>query len=787
MAKKWIILLILLILVVFSSPVNAHSTPFGYEFLDNGEVLNMWNSKLDYYFNTSSGLQFTNNYNVYWSKNIFCIGYKNLTTGIWDDKCNDGSILNTFSWRLYTDNLSYVSAQGYRNITFAGKTVEIGLNYSLNALQDDLTIRPSLKNVDSSNILEEIRFIWKVKDINVGSSVINNFAQANGTEVNLSRNLNTTGKVYPNEYVVLRMDTPYWFRVKWDYNQFLLQVKSESGQYNAPITLYLNDTRLNVNRTKATNLYWIDAVCSGSFVSPTPQSNQKLHDEERTQILRGCINLFSCPASVECEEYIRIQRRTEGASGFSLIAQGIQPVPDCSLNAYLQAPYTFLHNNKTDLRVGYFRDLPSGFGCIPSATPVGPEVRDDIWLNNHTPSSYNVSIQLFNDTYINLDGNDDYVNASRFNNFKLRDFLNNYTLTGWSVVGWAKIQGNNAPQVVLAQGDNGGTGRNWIVFKPASCNTKIGTNLAGTNVCTNVTPNSNSWYQIALTYNTTTTKIYVNGSFMNATNQNPDENAQGDVLFGVAKNIGSDLNGSLDNFMFYNRTLSDSEINVLFANGSGRITNPSINQTDLQVWYSMDEGFGINTTDRINLYQANLTNQANWTNLGTAGAYCPYAYQDLDGDSQNLTMPPPYISWFLDGDILNSMFDNQLFVYTNDPNYDCCVKVNDNVFVTGAEQFSCNTQLNQQFLVSIFIGIIAFAGILIYLAIKISKKHTIITYLFILIAGFVLWVLINMFRFYIDDAFINGISGAYLTALLLFGFMILIKVLIEIIKKIKNK
>jgi len=48
----------------------------GYELLDNNKVVHIWNVHDDYYFNASSGIQFTNHFQEYWTRNIFCAGYK---------------------------------------------------------------------------------------------------------------------------------------------------------------------------------------------------------------------------------------------------------------------------------------------------------------------------------------------------------------------------------------------------------------------------------------------------------------------------------------------------------------------------------------------------------------------------------------------------------------------------------------------------------------------------------------------------------------------------------------
>ena len=49
----------------------------GYELLDNGDVLHIWNKHNSYYFDTNSGIQLTNHYNEYWSHNVLMLGYYN--------------------------------------------------------------------------------------------------------------------------------------------------------------------------------------------------------------------------------------------------------------------------------------------------------------------------------------------------------------------------------------------------------------------------------------------------------------------------------------------------------------------------------------------------------------------------------------------------------------------------------------------------------------------------------------------------------------------------------------
>ena len=49
----------------------------GYELLDDGDVLHIWNCYDSYYFDTNSGIQLTNHFNEYWSHNVLMLGYYN--------------------------------------------------------------------------------------------------------------------------------------------------------------------------------------------------------------------------------------------------------------------------------------------------------------------------------------------------------------------------------------------------------------------------------------------------------------------------------------------------------------------------------------------------------------------------------------------------------------------------------------------------------------------------------------------------------------------------------------
>ena len=771
---KWIIGLILIFVII--PLANAHETPFGYQFLDNNQVFNMWNPSLNYYFNTSSGLQFTNNYNDYWSKNIFCISWKSGTN--WIDRCNDGTILRNFEWTFETDNLTYVTAQGYKNITFDGKMAEIGLNYTLNTIKNDLTITPSLRNIDTTPITDEIRFKWRVQDINIGDG-FNNFAIGDGVEINLSKNWDVSRtNITPKEFMIYKLDSGKWFKISWDYGQNNITVKSESGQYNAPITLILNDTGLNVGQKKQTNLYWIDALCTINAGTSTPIEQQKLINGDDIRFISFCDQANTgCPGtSGNCQPKLEVGTRKDGLSSFSLLTSG--DAQDYVCNNFVGANYQFAQNNMTDIR-GCFRVYIDVLGiCQPSANCFSTNVINDVWLNNHTPITSNASLTIFNDTYVYTDGVNQYVNISSTANPNFVDFLKqNFTISLW-----IKINDTDTSSIISQQ-DGAGTGRTILVNRPGACGTHLGSNIKGVNTCFIETLSVQTWYNPVLTYNGTTLGLYLNGVYSNSSVLNPNENANGNIILGANKNLAQLYNGSIDNLIYYNRTLNSDEILDLY--NKGRISNPAINQTTLLNWFRFDEGNGIVSYDYITNGYANLTNGITWFNLGSNSTFCNYSYYDGDNDLENTSIT--IFKWFFQGKILESQYNNLTYINNNGNQYICCVKSFDDVFITGTENFSCSGDLNKDVIFALIISYTAISIFLLLLCYRIKNKHPILSLALLFLGLYTLLYNFSIFNYFISSGYFKAF---YLTLFysywLIAGFTFII-ITIGIIKKLGGK
>ena len=235
----------------------------GYEYLNDGEVLHIWNQFDSYYFNTSSGIQLTNHYDEYWSHNVLMLGYYN------NDEWNliyRTDELSDFNKDIVSDNETFVNVTLWKNLNYVGYDFRLAIRYYLGADDNELTVIPYIKNIDNEDIPYILGFAWEIKDIQIDMTKENDYIDINGT----SYYLNTSGL---NETYTNLNDLCFYIKedtgvdeseslyLRWDENlNYKVQVKSRSGQYNAPVTLGIKIGTLSVGQEKYTELFWYDAV-----------------------------------------------------------------------------------------------------------------------------------------------------------------------------------------------------------------------------------------------------------------------------------------------------------------------------------------------------------------------------------------------------------------------------------------------------------------------------------------------------------------------------------------------
>lgn len=238
----------------------AGSTEIGYDLLDGGNVLHIWNNYDSYYFNTSSGIQLTNHYDEYWSHNVLMLGYYN------NDQWNRiyrTDELSGFNKDIDTDDETYVNATLWKDLTYHGYNFRLAIRYHLGVEDKELTVIPYIKNLGQA-IPYVLGFAWELKDIQVDMTPENDYIEINGTTYYLNQSLDETYKNMNQSCFYIRedisSDRSESLYLCWnDSLDYLVKVKSREGQYNAPVTLGIKIGTLAVGQEKYTSLLWHDS------------------------------------------------------------------------------------------------------------------------------------------------------------------------------------------------------------------------------------------------------------------------------------------------------------------------------------------------------------------------------------------------------------------------------------------------------------------------------------------------------------------------------------------------
>ena len=251
----------------------------GYEFLDDNKVVHIWNTQDDYYFDKSSGIQLTNHYNDYWTRNIFCIGYYNNDE--WNKiACADD--LSGFERSIITDDETYVNATLWKDIEYGVYDLRLGVQYHLGLDDKNLSITIYGKNI-GIDIPYDLGFAWKVTDWEIPHEGIGgNSIRINNTDYELDRTYDLLFKnmtrVYTNWTIdeegngvdngliiesipTLRgFDYGEYLTIDWNPNlNYAVKMFGNGNQEDFYVALLINAGYFDSNQEKSTTFYWIDA------------------------------------------------------------------------------------------------------------------------------------------------------------------------------------------------------------------------------------------------------------------------------------------------------------------------------------------------------------------------------------------------------------------------------------------------------------------------------------------------------------------------------------------------
>lgn len=281
-----------LVLIVASFLVMAVSfnlwddREIGYEFLDGGEVVHIWNTQDDYFFDKDKGIQLTNHYEDYWTRNIFCIGYYN--GGIWNKiYCADD--LTNFNKDIHSDNLTYVNATLWKDVTYGSYDLRLGIRYHLGLDDKNLSVIIYGKNI-GIDIPYDLGFAWKVTDWEIphnttgGDSIKINDThyELNGTFNLLFKNMTkshnitimTNNITNVSHEETIYTDIPFFrgydytkfLRIDWDKDlNYAVKMVGNGNQSEFYVALLINAGHFNAGQEKSTTFQWIDA--EGDYVS----------------------------------------------------------------------------------------------------------------------------------------------------------------------------------------------------------------------------------------------------------------------------------------------------------------------------------------------------------------------------------------------------------------------------------------------------------------------------------------------------------------------------------------
>lgn len=247
----------------------------GYELLDNNKVVHIWNSRDDYYFDRYSGMQFTNHFQEYWTKNVFCIGYYSGEEWI---KINCVDELEGFNRNIHTDNETYVNATLWNDIEYGNYNMRLAINYYLGLNDKSLSITIYGKNI-GIDIPFDLGFAWRVKDIQISTDKINDKIKINNLEYWLNNSLDLTfNNMEEGRYELYDVNTLQYLWLDWEDNlTYKVEVKNTTEQYNAPVTLGINVGTLTAGQEKHTTMYWFDAPIVVDSYEPTADGTYRLY------------------------------------------------------------------------------------------------------------------------------------------------------------------------------------------------------------------------------------------------------------------------------------------------------------------------------------------------------------------------------------------------------------------------------------------------------------------------------------------------------------------------------
>ena len=256
-------LILILFIALSVGVVNASSDPIGYEI--TGDVVEIWNPDTSYYFDKTNGVQWVENPDVYWSRNVFSVGYYSGTEWVQMYSADD---LGAFNKEIDSDYSSYVNATLWKDFTYNGYDLRLGINYYLGVDDTDLSVTPFIKNLDYRVYPVPLGFSWTITDIDIPNPHNNDRIYINQTYYPLDgvydvtftdmRHVENGTTVYDANYRI--SDYTEFLTLEWGHTlPYSVRLQGNGVQGETTVTWMVNAGIFQPGQTKQTTLYWADA------------------------------------------------------------------------------------------------------------------------------------------------------------------------------------------------------------------------------------------------------------------------------------------------------------------------------------------------------------------------------------------------------------------------------------------------------------------------------------------------------------------------------------------------
>lgn len=289
--------------------------------------------------------------------------------------------------------------------------------------------------------------------------------------------------------------------------------------------------------------------------------------------------------------------------------------------------------NSTDTNVtqeNLYTHLNLSDGNIMAYFPMDIDARDySINSNDGTVKEAVLTGGKYGGGY-KFDGSNDFINLSTSPLYNF-DETDSFTFNVWvkqdKLVPWAHILSKNKVTYFMATHS---TGRPYFV---------INTNHSGyaTSTAGKILPNG-EWVMLTATYNGSHSKMYFNGVINGTTKVFGTFNATaGGLILGASTGANNFFNGSLDDVMIFNRSLSAKEVEQIY-----NATYPRFYPNGEQRF--IDNNFGTNNTVNITIPNCQQLNGSsiyfdiNGNGFSQLNSTCMYDGYNLTGDTTNATV-----------------------------------------------------------------------------------------------------------------------------------------------------